>query len=329
MQRLTRTYFSLIVSLVVIGVPVYTFSMTGFYTHDIFEPLQNALETDHVEPIRDFIRRNQSDAKDYYGWTLLHKAAHAGAPKITQYLLLLPQSMPNIPEGSGKQTPLHLAIIAERTAAVPLLLAHPKTDVNSKDNGQETPLHYAVRLHKLELVKALLRHPNIQIQSTDMYGNTPLHRAAQSGFIDLVKLLLQAGANESLINNKQQTAAQLAREAGHASTAEYITQFSALKQQLFNAIKQNNIPVVKKLLQIISPAHVTDAQGNTPLHVAAEAKQASKELIELLFDVAPHTATRVNNAGETPVHKASLYPEKLAVFFRHTSRATDTNRANE
>jgi ankyrin repeat protein len=304
------------ITCILLSIPACTLSMTGFYTRDIFESLEDALKADRVEFIRDFVRRNQSTVKDYYGWTLLHKAVYAGAPNITRYLLSLPQIMPNIPEGSGQQTPLHIAIAADRAALIPLLLAHPAIDINSKDIGQETPLHYAVRLYKPEIVNTLIRHPHIQLHNTDLYSNTPLHTAASKGFKDLVEILLQAGADESIVNDKHQTAAQLARAFGHEATADYILQFSVLKQQLFNAIKENNIPVVTRLLSSISPASITDAQGNTPLHVAAEAPKASRELVELLFYVAPGTIARINKAGETPIHKASKYPAKLAVFLR-------------
>ena len=304
--------FSIVCLLLLIQLQTQLFSMTNLYGDDLFEPIEHALRTDLVEPIRNFIRRNTSNITDHYGWTLLHKAAQAGAPAITRYLLSLPESNPNIQEGSAQKTPLHIAITTGHDAVALVLIADSKTDVNSKNIDQETPLHHAVSLNKAELTKALLCRPDIQVNSIDILGDTPLHRAAQRGFTELAKLLLQAGADTQLVNKQHKIAAQVASQAGHKTIVDSVAQFNQLKNQLFDAIKQNNIPEVKKLLQVISIARITDAQGNTPLHLAT--KYANKELMASLFYVTPQAAWHYNIDRETPIHTAAAQPDKLAVF---------------
>ena len=51
---------------------------------------------------------------------------------------------------------------------------------------------------------------------------TALHAAAERGYLEICKLLLKKGANPNAKNQNSLTASQLARNAGHAETADFL-----------------------------------------------------------------------------------------------------------
>ena len=96
---------------------------------------------------------------------------------------------------AAKHSPHYLAGLLDRGAKV--------------QRAGWTPLHYAATGPNAEVV-ALLLGLGASIDGQAPNGNTPLMMAARFGDENSVKLLVQRGANKTLRNDRNQTAADLA-----------------------------------------------------------------------------------------------------------------------
>jgi ankyrin repeat protein len=117
-------------------------------------------------------------------------------------------------------TPLHLAAFFRQPEAARLLVEHGAlVDVVARnDELRVTPLQSAVAARQEETAALLLERgadPNAQQRG----GFTALHAAAQHGDEPIVRMLLSHGANRSLAADDGRTAAEFAREGGHADLA--------------------------------------------------------------------------------------------------------------
>ncbi len=111
--------------------------------------------------------------------------------------------------------PLALAAFFGNATAFDRLLPLTR-DVNlrARNPQQVAPLHAACARRDARMVEALLRagaDPNL----TQAGGFTPLQAAAQHGDAALAGLLVLFGADPSQKNDKGETAADIARAAGH------------------------------------------------------------------------------------------------------------------
>ncbi len=75
--------------------------------------------------------------------------------------------------------------------------------------------------------------------------------------------------------------------------------------QLFDAVKNNQIEIVKELLDRGANVNATDENGNTPLHWAA--KNVHTDIVELLIDTYHVDVNIQNEWGNTPLHTAAFY----------------------
>jgi ankyrin repeat protein len=85
---------------------------------------------------------------------------------------------------------------------------HEEIDLNS--------LHgWVVSNDGRQLEIFLQENPNTDINGLNEHGYTPLHLAADRGYVTLVEALLSKGADPSVKDSDDFTAAELARIAGH------------------------------------------------------------------------------------------------------------------
>jgi hypothetical protein len=146
---------------------------------------------------------------------------------------------PNTLSESG-QVPLYIAMVEDSPKVAALLLASPALNVDAANAVGETPLmmaalhgrlewarklldrgakvnkpgwspvHYAATGPSTELLALLLdRGANINARSPNM--NTPLMMAVRFGPEESVKLLVRRGAEKDFINERDLTAADIAR----------------------------------------------------------------------------------------------------------------------
>lgn len=146
---------------------------------------------------------------------------------------------PNTLSENG-QLPLHLAMREDSTKVAEALLASPQLKIDAVNRAGETPLMMAALQGRLEWTRRLVERgakvqrpgwtpvhyaaagPNVEvlaylldkggeINAVAPNGNTPLMVAARYGAEDSVKLLLSRGADKSLLNDRNLSAADMAQ----------------------------------------------------------------------------------------------------------------------
>jgi len=146
---------------------------------------------------------------------------------------------PNTLSENG-QLPLYLAMREDSTKVAEALLASPQLKIDAVNRAGETPLMMAALQGRLEWTRRLVERgakvqrpgwtpvhyaaagPNVEvlaylldkggeINAVAPNGNTPLMVAARYGAEDSVKLLLSRGADKSLLNDRNLSAADMAQ----------------------------------------------------------------------------------------------------------------------
>jgi hypothetical protein len=127
-------------------------------------------------------------------------------------------------------TPLHLAAAFGTPGAVSTLLnGGARVDTLSKNPQQNQPLHAALALGKnTETISLLLEH-GAPANAAQAGGFTPLFSAAIADRRDLVEMLLAAGADPHRKSDAGKTAADFARERGHAEMADWLEHRAVLR----------------------------------------------------------------------------------------------------
>lgn len=156
-----------------------------------------------------------------YGELTLHEAAAAGdLARIEACIAAAPWTMQSL--SADGWTALHLAAFLGRDSVVVRLL---ELGADAQQWGRafeaNLPIHAACagrRLGKTAFSRLVTAtgDPNI----TPKHGYTPLMEAALNGSADMVDVLLAAGADKARKNPDGKSAADFAREKGHAELAQ-------------------------------------------------------------------------------------------------------------
>jgi ankyrin repeat protein len=125
-------------------------------------------------------------------------------------------------------TPLHLAAAFAGAEPVTLLLEHGAHVHQFSHNPlRNQPLHACVSLsNSLDAVRVLLE-AGADVNATQHGGYTPLLQAAAAGKKDLVLLLLEHDARLDCVCDRGKSAADYARERGHAELAELLVAYAS------------------------------------------------------------------------------------------------------
>jgi len=151
----------------------------------------------------------------------LHDAALVGdAARVARLLDAAPWAVDLLsPDG---WTALHLAAFVGKDATVIALLEHSASArIMGRAFEQNLAVHAACagrRLGKDAFAKLVNATGNPNAFQKQSY--TPLMIAAGNGFVDAVDVLLAAGADRSLKQAEEKSAADLARERGHHDLAK-------------------------------------------------------------------------------------------------------------
>ena len=212
----------------------------------------------------------------------LHIAARNGNMKVVE-MLLAHNIHIDVPErGNGGMTPFLSACDNGRDDTARLLKRHG-ADITKKDSYGRGAIHFAARGGSVKLLKSLLAKPALaaDLETLDKKGRTPLHHACEKGQDETAALLMAKGARIDTFDNEGFTALHRAVESNYMP--DFLTSFEkALGSRadwnltakngdtlLHAAIKNGQLPVAEKLVALGADIMRKDAEGHTPLLVAA------------------------------------------------------------
>lgn len=157
--------------------------LRGFRPLDVFE----AAASNDARRVAELVAARPELTRDYSadGWTPLHLAAFLGAREAVFVLLGLGAPLEAVSQNPMSNTPMHAAIAGPAGEALAPLLIGFGADVKYVGGS----------------------------------GVSALHLAASRGFEGMCKLLLARGADRLARTEEGKTAAEIARERGHLSTA--------------------------------------------------------------------------------------------------------------
>lgn len=189
---------------------VYLFVITAFSIAraDAYVDYFRAVNMDNASAVAELLSKGfDPNTLSESGQVALYIAMREGSPKVAAVLLASPRLNIDAANAAG-ETPLMMAALQGR-----LDWARKLIDRGAKvQKPGWSPVHYAATGPSTELLAMLLdRGADINARAPDM--STPLMMAVRFGPEDSVKLLVRRGAEKSYINERDVTAAELARLA--------------------------------------------------------------------------------------------------------------------
>ncbi|HEY8049949.1 MAG TPA: ankyrin repeat domain-containing protein [Ramlibacter sp.] len=174
-----------------------------------------ALKQDRPEVVRNLLERGfDPNTPTADGLDALYVALRDGSLKSAQVLIAWPKT--NVDTRSPKdETPLMIACLRGQSEIARELLARG-ADVNKTG---WTPLHYAATGGHVDLMQLLL-DDSAYIDAASPNGTTPLMMAAKYGTEQAAQFLLDAGADPTLKNQLGMSAADFANSAGRQELAQ-------------------------------------------------------------------------------------------------------------
>jgi ankyrin repeat protein len=240
--------------------------------------------------------------------TPLLYAARAGDVELISILLTHGARIDT--KGPGGRTALHLAVAADRLAALQLLL-DKAADPNLRDAEGASPLDDAVWRGTPEAVAILLSHGAHLNDPDTQTGATPVNEAAFKGNTPVVQFLLQFhpdleipdgrgyGPLDNAIRMGKEDSALLLLDAEPKDrlTAQF------LEKIMNEAVSKNQARVADALLRQGVSVNSTLPSGSTPLGVAAFAGAVDVVRVLLARSANPDLS---DSDGAAPLWSASL-----------------------
>jgi ankyrin repeat protein len=199
-------------------------------------------------------------------------------------------------QDSNGQTALFLAVTAGTHAeAIVRMLCEAGANVRLGptlgDNAGATPLMLAVFVNAVEIAKVLLAGGS-QTDTRISGGNTLMHASAMKAEFSMTMLLAEAGVPVDATNDRQQTPLHAAANVCNAHAAIVLLGRGANIEArdnegntpLMHAVLQNQVPMVKLLLERKADANIVVGGGASainPLYVSALA--GNNDILKLLI----------------------------------------------
>ena len=234
------------------------------------------------------------DAQDAKGRTPLHSAISSANLAGTKELLSFGAN-PLVRDDKGLNA-LHLALNKNRRVIVNALLELPCAPEMIRQTCCKgySAIHHALHVGYGEVIPKMLAVLQFEIQKAkDEDGNNYLHLAAGKGNAKALKSLLDVPEMHKMLNEPNdsgETPLHAAATGGHSRCIDVLLNNGAMFHKALNgetafmiACKKGFTDCARLLFQA-HPCQIflTDDQGNTPLHAAAQSKTPS--LISLLLD---------------------------------------------
>jgi len=130
-------------------------------------------------------------------------------------------------DGSG-WTLLHYACFGrERSAVIPVLLAHPDINVNVRDTDGGTTFSCFCHYGSTSRVREMLKDSRVKVNEVDVYGFTNVFWVAQYGHIDIIKWWIVSGREMDLgeSGDEKADAIGVAKKEGNTEVATLLERF--------------------------------------------------------------------------------------------------------
>ena len=162
--------------------------------------------------------------------TPLQLAATEGDVAPIQILLRRGAAIEYTDSGTGMR-PLHCAVMGDRMQAVQELLAHG-ANFNAKTEFSLTPLMISAANGNVGITRLLVeKGADVNARQTTMHGDTALMKGAKKGSNDVISALLDGGADATLCDAFNKTAAAHARTNNNSVIAERLDAIEAAVEQ--------------------------------------------------------------------------------------------------
>lgn len=175
------------------------------------------------------------------------------------------------------QRALHIAVKCNNRMMVEKLVATGELDVNEQVGGFCTPVTLAVHCGHDDILNFLMEHGG---KLEDMFTQVALkeHKITPA-WKPLMDRFMSLPASERIYAHDDRIVA--------------------------NSIFNENIDLLKYMLDSGYNVNKPDARGNTPMHIAAQA--GSLKVMEFLWNSGARTTRAINTEGRTPLHIAVSY----------------------
>ncbi len=227
MNRWTASLF------VALAAPVIVFVVTPAVARELTpqEEMFRDVSIDDLRDVRRLLQDRVVDPKttDEHGDTILIAAIRSDANRVVDYLVADPST--NIEATDAvDETALMIAAYRKRRDVVEKLLARGAV----VDRPGWTALHYAAAVDAGDIVTLLLQHA-APIDAGSPNRTTPLMMAARGGFDALCRTLVAAGADPTLVNDRDLTASDFARRDGDANLADWLAAQAAQRRAKYGS----------------------------------------------------------------------------------------------
>lgn len=214
---------------------VYLAAVVGFSSASAgaYEDFFRALKRDDPRTVQQLLERGfDPNTVDEEGRGGLLIAMQEPSLKAAEALMLHPQTDVNRLNAVG-ESPLMMAALKGQLDWCERLIERG-ADVNKTG---WTPLHYAATGGHLKIIDLLLEH-HAFIDAQSPNRTTPLMMAARYGSEDSARALMNAGADPTLRNERNMTAADFARSVGREPLAQAIEQYAQQYAARYSAGKR-------------------------------------------------------------------------------------------
>ena len=202
------------------------------------------------------------------------------------------------------------------------LLLEAGAHVNIVDDTGKSLLIHAVAKGNIEHVARLFQ-TDIDVNLTSESGETALTKAVSEDYPDLVDLLISSGADVNHAVNKRNTILQIASASVNTLLVAG-ADVNALNKingstALHYAAQTGQNTIMETLIQAGADVNITDANGNSPLHVLTSAKNIFTT--ELCMKLLLNAGAKINvknkfgfNALKCYIGKLQLISNKVAML---------------